>query len=81
MTDPTPEERADSLANTECPHWSEAVPFTCRSECPRCVGKEIREAVAAERKAVVERVKIATVGWALSYAMYEDLLAAIRKDK
>ena len=50
MTDPTPEERADTLAMSECPHWSEAVPFTCQSECPRCVGKEIRAAVKAERE-------------------------------
>jgi hypothetical protein len=54
MTDqPTPEERADTLANTECPHWSEAVPYTCKSECPCCVGKEIRAAVGAEREEIL----------------------------
>jgi len=78
MTDPTPEEKRAR----EAFEYMESSPDS--DVAAGCLGLSeawVRAAVAAEREAVVERVKIETVGWALSYAMYEDLLAAIRGDE
>lgn len=87
VSDPTPEERADTLANTECPHWSEAVPYTCKSECPRCVGKEIRAATAAERERCVSKIEPVlsalrdggNSGW-VDDDILESIIAAIRAE-
>lgn len=70
MTDPTPEERAqtamDGMFDLATIQFS--------------IADQIRAAVAAERERILDHIQETMVGWGISRSMYDDLLAAIRKE-